>query len=103
MVLIYFGIQGIVLLLRITPRIFSPEQLQQHGWISLYEHHFWQMALALILIRYYSGGKFSEWGLNFRNARVSLAYLFLVRAGLFDIHFPCEYSAAVDSPGAANI
>ncbi len=85
MVLIYFGIQGIALLFRITPRFFSPEQLRQHGWIGLYEHHFWQMVLALILIWLYSGGKFSEWGLNFRNAKVSWRIFFwfvLVYSGI---------------------
>ena len=71
MLFIYFGIQGLALLLRISTRIFSPEILKERAWITLYEQHFWQLVFALILIRVFSGGKFLEWGLNFRNAGVS--------------------------------
>ena len=71
MLLVYFGIQDAALVLRLSPRMFSPELLKEREWIGLYENHFWQLVFALILIGVFSGGKFSDWGLNIRNASVS--------------------------------
>ncbi len=68
---IYYGIQGLTLILRVTKLFFTPQQLRQHQWIALDEHHIWQMILALILIRFFSGGNYSKWGLNLENLRVS--------------------------------
>jgi membrane protease YdiL (CAAX protease family) len=76
MLAIYFGIQGLSLLCRVTPRLFSAEQLRQEAWIGLFEHHFLQMLFALILIGLYSRGRFSDWGLNLRNARISWRIFF---------------------------
>lgn len=75
MLLLYYGIQGLTILFRVTPKIFSAQQLRDHPWIALDEHHIWQMLLALALIGFFSKGKFSEWGLNVRNAALSLKIL----------------------------
>jgi hypothetical protein len=68
MVVVYFTIQGMVQLLRVS-REDGPQ------WIGLYDGHFWQMILALVLIGIFSHGRFSEWGLNMRNARLSFRIL----------------------------
>jgi uncharacterized protein len=70
-VLIYYGIQGLTLVLRISKLFFTPEQLQLHPWIWLDEHHISQMVFALILIGIFSRGRFSDWGLNLRNLKLS--------------------------------
>lgn len=69
---IYYGIQGLTILLRVTRLFFSPEQLQKRFWLVLDEHHLWQLLFALILIRIFSGGRYSEWGLNLRNFGASV-------------------------------
>ncbi len=71
MLLVYYGIQGLTLLLNFTHRMLPPEQVREHPWIGVYEHHFWQMAFALLFIGVYSRGRFADWGLNLRNARLS--------------------------------
>jgi CAAX protease family protein len=71
MMLTYYGIQGLTLLLGFAPRMLPAETLKQHPWIRLYEHHAWQLVLALVLIGILGRGRFAEWGLNFRNARLS--------------------------------
>jgi membrane protease YdiL (CAAX protease family) len=76
MLALYFGIQGLSLVCRVTPRLFSEEQLRQERWIGLFEHHLLQMVFALILIGLFSRGRFSDWGLNLRNARISWRMFF---------------------------
>jgi membrane protease YdiL (CAAX protease family) len=68
----YYGIQALTILLRITKLFLSPEQLQQRQWLVLDEHHLWQLIFALILIRIFSSGRYSDWGLNLRNLGASL-------------------------------
>jgi uncharacterized protein len=68
----YYGIQGLTLILRVTRLFCTPAQLQQSQWISLDEHHIWQMVLALALIWLFSQGKLSKWGLNLKNLRASM-------------------------------
>ena len=75
MLAIYFAIQGLIELLRIAPRVLSVRQLHEYEWISFYEHHFWQLILALIAIGIFSRGKFSAWGLNLRNHEIAIRIL----------------------------
>jgi membrane protease YdiL (CAAX protease family) len=68
---IYYGIQGLTIVLRVTKLIFTADQLQRNPWIALDEHHVWQMVFALALISLFSRGNYSAWGLNFENLRIS--------------------------------
>jgi membrane protease YdiL (CAAX protease family) len=86
MVAIYFTIQGMIELLRIAPRIFSAQTLRDHEWIGFYEHHFWQLTLALIAIGFFSRGKYSEWGLNLRNRKIAIHIL---------VRFMCVYTLII--------
>jgi CAAX protease family protein len=113
MVLIYYGIQGLTLVFRISKLFFTPEQLQQHPWIWLDEHHVWQMMFALVAIGYFSRSRYSDWGLNFRNQELSwrifawfvpvcLALLFVFDALPYltkhqapDFDFPVTYANVV--------
>lgn len=61
------------------------ELLQPRGFVHAFEHHTWQMLLALGAIAVLSGGRVSGWGLNLRNLDVSLHILrrFCVLYGIY--------------------
>lgn len=69
---VFGAVQGLIELLRVAPRIFSPEELRAHPWISAYDHHWWQLVLALVAVAGVSRGRASAWGLNVANWRLSL-------------------------------
>jgi membrane protease YdiL (CAAX protease family) len=71
MFLYYEATQVATHFLHLSALLFSANVLREHPWIGAYEHHFWQLVLALLLIGVLSGCRFSEWGLNRRNAAVS--------------------------------
>ncbi len=49
-----------------------PEKfVQAHAWVGYYDHHLVQLLFALACIAFLSRGKFSQYGLNFRNAKSS--------------------------------
>lgn len=72
MVAVYYGVQGLTIVCQISRWIFSQDYLKERVWITLYEHHIWQLVFSLVLVRIFSGGRYSEWGLNFRNSGLSL-------------------------------
>jgi len=86
MLLLYEATQGAAHLLRVSAWFLSPDVLRGRTWIGAYEHHLWQLLFALLFIGLFSHGKFSEWGLNCRNASTSwrilrifcLVYLLIV-------------------------
>jgi len=86
MLLLYEATQGAAHLLRVSAWFLSPDVLRGRTWIGAYEHHLWQLLFALLFIGLFSHGKFSEWGLNCRNASASwrilrifcLVYLLIV-------------------------
>jgi CAAX protease family protein len=75
MLLLYEATQGAAHVLRLSTWVFSADVLRERTWIGAYEHHFWQLVFALLLIRAFSHGRISDWGLNCRNASVSWGIL----------------------------
>jgi membrane protease YdiL (CAAX protease family) len=75
MLALYEATQWTVYALRISARLLPASVVARRTWIGAYEHHLFQMALALILIAVLGRRKFSEWGLNLRNRSLSLRIL----------------------------
>jgi membrane protease YdiL (CAAX protease family) len=52
--------------------MFVPKNIYvAHDWIRYFDHHLIQLLFALVLIALLSRGKFSQFGLNLSNARIS--------------------------------
>src|SRR5688572_6854204 len=69
---VFGAVQGLIELLRVAPRIFSPAELRANPWIAAYDHHWWQLVLALVLLALFSRGRLLAWGLTLANWRLSL-------------------------------
>ena len=72
---VFGAIQGLIEVFRFAPKLFSQQQLSEYPWITAFEHHLLQLLLTLVALGILSRGRFSEWGLNLRNHRRSLAGL----------------------------
>lgn len=48
-----------------------PKVYERFKWVRYYEHHFWQLAFAMLCIGILSRGRFSQWGFTLKNAAVS--------------------------------
>jgi uncharacterized protein len=68
--LLYYASQALSLL-DLARLFFSAQTSSIYVWIGVYEHHLWQLAAALCFIGIFSRGRFTEWGLNLRNAALS--------------------------------
>jgi uncharacterized protein len=85
---LYYAIQLLTQLLAVYPHLGLPEDLTRHGsWVQVFDHHVWQMLLALAAIGILSRGRWREWGLNLRNRNESLRLIwqFLRYYGLYFI------------------
>jgi membrane protease YdiL (CAAX protease family) len=94
MLLLYEATQVAAHVLRLSRWVFSPDVLRERTWIGAYEHHFWQLVFALLLIGLFSHGKFSEWGLNCRDAAASWRIL----RGFCFVYFFIELGIGVVPP-----
>lgn len=69
----HYAIQLATRPLQVYPHLGLPDELTRHGgWVQLVDHHFWQMALALVVIGLLSRGDWAAWGLNLHNRAESL-------------------------------
>jgi uncharacterized protein len=76
MVALYYAIQLATLLLAVYPHLSLPEAwTAPGGWVRAFDHHFWQLVLALAAIGILSRGRWQEWGLNLQNRAGSLRIL----------------------------
>jgi len=71
MLLAYEASQFITLWVRPLTFIVPRKFVQEHAWVGYYDHHLVQLLLALACIALLSRGKFSQYGLNFNNAKSS--------------------------------
>jgi uncharacterized protein len=70
---VYYGIQALTLALAISPRLDLTRVTDDVGlWVQRYDHHLWQMVLAIILIGLLGRGRWDRWGLNLHRWRTSL-------------------------------
>jgi uncharacterized protein len=70
---LYYVIQWLTQVLAIYPHLGLPAHLTQPGgWVRGFDHHFWQLVLALVAIGLLGRGRWRAWGLNLRNGDESL-------------------------------
>lgn len=79
----YYVIQWLTSVLAVHPHLDLSEEVRAGGWVQAFDHHFWQMVLALLIIGVIARGQWADWGLNLRNRAESLRILrrFLVIYG----------------------
>lgn len=75
MLAVYYLIQWLTGVLAIYPHLGLPEDLGRGSFVAAFDHHFWQMALALAAIGLLGRGRWREWGLNLRNREESIRLL----------------------------
>lgn len=68
----YYVIQWLTGVLAVHPHVDLAPSVRSGGWVQAFDHHFWQLAFALLLIAVLARGRWREWGLNLRNRDESL-------------------------------
>lgn len=75
-VALYYAIQWATRVLAVYPHLDLPaDWTAPGGWVRAFDHHFWQLALALVAIGLLGRGRWREWGLNLDNRAESLRIL----------------------------
>lgn len=68
---LYYGIQWLTSVLTVHPHLPLSDEIRAGGWVQAFDHHFWQMVLALGAIALLGGAGWKEWGLNLRHHQES--------------------------------